>query len=464
MNALSHRVGGRMAAIGLVMLTIVGLAVVGNFTGILRGILSKRGTQEIVAIFPSSQQLRGGDFVRMHGVDIGKVSKLESVEGGRATRVTMRVEDSSAGQLHRDAHAAVRWRTVLGSAFYIDIEPGHASDGPLRGPIPKSQTTNQVELDDLTSVFQNGARKGLQTLPGEMAQALSDHDTPGRLLRRVGDEAPNIAKGLGALRGQRQDADLQQLVTSTARLVDVLGSSERELSDVVSGAAATLETTGAHAAAIDATLARAPGVLRRTDETVHRLDTTLAIADPVIDDLKRPAGKLGPTLARLNPTVRGADRLLTNAVPLLKDLRPTARSLARTAQKGLPLLDDLDPSINRLNDTIIRTLAEKDPQTQMSTSNAIGGFAAAWGGGFAGQRDSNGGLLRFALTAGSAPFYLPCQTYINNPDKAKQVECEALQTTLGRVFAYDPLGPAPGTLESGTPPQGTAPTTARRKP
>ncbi|HEX6388033.1 MAG TPA: hypothetical protein VFZ89_01255, partial [Solirubrobacteraceae bacterium] len=219
----------------------------------------------------------------------------------------------------------------------------------------------------------------------------------------------------------------------------------------------TLATTGRHAGAIDTALALSPATLRRTRVTMRELQATLATADPVVAALKRPARKLGPTLAALNPTVRDADTLLTKAVPLLKDLRPTARSLARTAQKGLPVLDGLEPSLDRLKDTILPYLAAKDGGSGNTTIQAIGGFAAAWGGGFAGQRDANGGLLRFALSAGSAPFYLPCQTYVNNPDKAKQIECESLQKTLDRVFAYDPLGAPPGTAESNVPPSDDRP-------
>jgi phospholipid/cholesterol/gamma-HCH transport system substrate-binding protein len=460
MSRFSQRLGGRMELIGFVTLSVVGILVFGNFTGIVRSILAERGTHEVTAILPTSQQLRAGSYVRMRGVDVGKVSRLQSIDRGRATRVTMQIEDS-AGDLHKDARVSIRWRTILGSAFYVELDPGHASDGPLSGPIPRSQTSTQVELDDVTSIFQNGARKGLQTLPGELSKALGDHDTPARLLNDVADAAPDIAKGIDALRGQQPDADLQQLVSSTSKLVDVLGRSRTDLHDVIAGAAATLQTTGAHAGAIDSALALSPAVMERTTTTVRRLNTTLDLADPLVAELKRPAGQVGPTLAKLNPTVRNADALLSSAVPLLRDLRPSARSLARTAQKGVPVLDGLDASIDRINDTVLPYLAAKDPGTGLSTTHAIGGFAAAWGPGFAGQRDINGGLLRFAVSAGSAPLYLPCQTYINNPDKAKAIECESLQKTLDRVFSYNPLAPAPGTAESNLPPSDATPPATR---
>ncbi|HEX6387824.1 MAG TPA: MlaD family protein, partial [Solirubrobacteraceae bacterium] len=222
----------RTAWIGLATTTVVLVAVLGNFTGIVRNLLYDSGKHEIVAIFPTTQQLRDGNYVRVRGIDVGKVKRVEPVDGGRATRVTMLVDDV-AGPLYRDAHASLRWRTILGSAFYIEIDPGHAGDGKLDGPIPRAQTSTQVELEDLTTVFRNGARSGLQRLPGELSTALGDHDTPARLFEQVADDAPDIAKGIDALRGQRRDADLQQLVSATSKVVDVLGRSRAQLHDVV---------------------------------------------------------------------------------------------------------------------------------------------------------------------------------------------------------------------------------------
>lgn len=446
-----ERLGGRTFLVGLTTIVVVTVVVLANFTGFARNLLTGGGKREVQAQFASSQQLRKGNLVRIDGVNVGKVSEIESADGGRQTTVTMRI-DKSAGALYADARAAVKIRTVLGAAFIVDLERGHASDGPLAGPIPLARTAGQVELDDVTSIFRGGARKGLQRLPKELSSALRDHDTPARLLGTLADVAPDVRRALDAVRGSEQDTDLQRVITGAARTSQVLGAAPGRLRALVGGAAATLATTGAHGAAIGSTLDRSPGVMARTRLTLTQLDRTLALADPLLADLKQPAGQVAPTLAELNPTVRDADRLLTSAVPLLRDLRPAVRSLAATARKGLPLFTEVQPSVDRTEQAILPYLAAKDPGTGKSTTVMIGGTFAGLGAGSAGQMDSNGHFLRFALSAGSAPLYLPCQTYINNPDKAKQIECEALQDTLDRLFAYRPLGPTPGTTEGPPPP------------
>jgi ABC-type transporter Mla subunit MlaD len=451
-DSVAQRLGGRTSLIGLVTLVVALLAVILNFTGVARDIASSGGKHDETATFRSSQQLTKGNLVRIDGVNVGKVKEIASVDGGRATKVTMSIE-RSAGNLYADATATLHWRTVLGAAFVVDLGRGHPSDGPLQGGIPVERTTNQIELDDVTSIAQGGAKTGLQRLPHELSQALRDHAVPGKVLDTAADNSPDIETALRALRGQNQDDDLQGLVKGVAKTVDILGRSPEKLRAVVGGAAATLDATGTHAGAIDATLALSPGVMERTDRTLTNLDTTLKLADPLVDRLQDSAPQVGPTLRALNPTVRGADTLLTNATPLLRDLRPAVRSLADTAKRGLPLLTELQPSIDRTQKSILPYLAEKDPGTGKSTTVMIGGTFAGLGAGSAGQMDSNGHFLRFALSVGSAPVYLPCQLYLNNPDKAKQIECEALQETLKRLASYNPLEPAPGTTEGDPPPQ-----------
>lgn len=447
----SSRLGGSTTLIGLVTIVVLLAVILANFTGIARNLLGSGGQREVEAVFASSQQLRTGNLVRIDGVNVGKVTGIESRDGGRRTAVRMRI-DRSAGELHADAGAAIRMRTVLGAAFVVELERGHPGDGPLSGPIPLARTRNQVELDDITGLFRNGARKGLQRLPKELAAALSEPALPARLLGTIADVSPDLGQALAAVRGQQQDLDLQRLVAGTATTVDILGARRGELRELVAGAAATLESTGAHAGAIGTTLDRSPGVMRRTNLTLDQLDRTLELADPLVGRLRRSAGQVGPTLRVLRPTVRDADALLSRAVPLLRDLRPAVRSLARTAKRGLPLLREVQPSLDRVDRTILPYLAAKDPGTGKTTSVMIGGTFAGLGAGSAGQMDANGHFLRFALSAGSAPLYLPCQTYINNPDKARQIECEALQDTIDRLFSYNPLAPTPGTVDGAPPP------------
>lgn len=436
----------RHTAMGVVAVAAVVLLLTATYTGVIRNIFDG-SKPELTAVFSNTATLREGDLVRVRGIDVGKVEKLESVDGGRARRVTMSV-DKKAGTIYRDARAKVAWRTLLGGNFAVNIDPGRPESGALSGrEIPLRQTSTQVELDDITSVVSGDAREGLRTIPPQLTQTLKDPETVAGLARALRDGSPSIEKGLNALRGTAKDRDLAVLLAQTTKTVRALDAPDDGLRTLVSGAGGTLQVTANREADLRATIGTAPGVLRNTDTTLARLDTTLDGLDPVVRKLRSPAGEVAPALAKLSPVVRGADRLLTRATPLLRDLRPAVSSLASASRRGTPLIDALKPSITRADKTILPYFNEKDPETDHTTAEMVGPGLAGLAN-VAAPYDANGHVLRFPFTGGSSVFYLPCQVYAGNPDKTKAIECRQLQSVIDDYFSWNPLAPAAGTAPS----------------
>jgi len=436
----------RHLRLGVAAIVLLPLLVLGVATGALPGLLHHEDRRTVRAIFADAQQLRVGAPVRLDGVKAGEVSAIARRAAG--TVVTMRL-DRSAGPLHADATAALRWRTLLGSAFYVALGRGTPAAGSLPGDtIARARTRGQVELDDVASVVRGGARQGLQRLPRALGDALADPAQPAGTLRALDEASPDLARGLAALRGRRVGSDLRSLVARSAQVTEALGRSRR-LDGLVSDAATTVDATAAEATAIRTALDRAPAALRDTRATLARLDTTLSLADPLVRRLSAAAPDVAPTLRALRPTVVRADALLRDARPLLRSLRPAVTALRGAAAQAEPLLRGLQPSIDRLERTILPYLAEKDEGTGTSTTVMIGATFASVGGS-AGTEDANGHFIRFPLSAGSSSTYLPCQTYLSNPDKARFLECQSLEAALKTVLSYDPLGAVPGT--AGGPP------------
>ena len=453
------------AILGLVVLVATFGAFIwvasGSFYRTIQDVAHGSG-RTVKVVFPNAQQLqdagfmRGGSEVRVGGVSVGHVEQIALDPGARTATATLSVNDST-GPIYANARAALRWQTLLGANFYVALDRGTPNAGPLGSrPIPPSQTTDQVELEDITSVLQGGARTGLQTLPKEVATALSDPHPLARTLSTLAGVAPDVATGLNAVRGEQPQSDLQALVSATGTAVHALDTRTELLREVVAGAAATLGTTAARQADLQSTIAQAPASLDSTEVTLRQLDGTLTLLDPLITTLQGPAPEVAPTLAALRPTVLNASALLNHAVPLLRSLRPAAASLARTAQLGLPLLQQLTPSLDRLGGQILPYLGEKDPSTQHSTAEMIGPALAVYANS-GGLVDDLGRSIRFPLSLGNSNFYLPCQTYINNPDKNQLIACQTLQQALQSLFTYNPLGRVPGTA----PPPANAKATGR---
>jgi phospholipid/cholesterol/gamma-HCH transport system substrate-binding protein len=425
--------------LGLITIVVVLALVVMSFTGSLASLFGGPAGHTITAVFADAQQLHSGDPVRIGGLTVGKVESISLDRGARHSTVTMTV-DSSAGPLYADATAAVDWRTALGSAFVVSLSRGTSSAGPLAsGQISQSRTSDQVELEDITSIDQAGAKQGLQTMPGQLAQALGDRNALATALQTLARISPSAAVGLDATRGQVPDSDLRKLISATSATVQALDTPFEDLRGAVAGGATTLGTTAAHATDLRNTISQAPGVLADTSLTLRQLDTTLGLADPLIAHLLNPARQVAPTVSQLEPTVTGADRLLRHATPLVNSLRPAVSSLAHTARQGVPLLTDLTPSLDRLDQKILPSLNQVDPGTKHTTAEMIGPTFAGLGPGIAGAEDNLGHILRFPASSGSSPAYLPCQIYVNNPDKHSLIECESLQQALSSLLSYNPL-------------------------
>ena len=79
-----------------------------------------------------AQNLKPGAPVRVAGVEVGKVSKIEAAEGGEpATRITMELSEDAL-PVHQDARVQIRPRILLEGNFFVDLEPGSSDGGDSR--------------------------------------------------------------------------------------------------------------------------------------------------------------------------------------------------------------------------------------------------------------------------------------------------------------------------------------------
>jgi len=437
-NSPLRRTVGGDAALGLLALVLVGVALLLAYTGDLRGFFAAKPDQTVRADFVDAKQLREGDEVRIDGVKVGEVDAFARDRSRRVTTVTMKLFDS-AGPLYRDARAGLRFGTLLGGRFYVDLQRGTPGGDELADTtIPMANTFSQVELDDITSVVAGDARRGLRALPGGLADGLGDAHATATVLETLGDVAPSVQRAVRGVRGQQPDTDLTTLISETDRTVSALDTPTQKLRAVVSGAASLVQTTAARERDLRAVLGRGPAAMSLTDATLADLRTTVGKLDPLVRKLEGPAGDVAPTLAELRPVVVDADALLLKARPLLRDLRPAVTLLARAAKGGLPMIREAIPSLDRIDKSILPFLAEKDPGTGLTVSQAIGPGLNGLGS-IAGQEDAQGHFARFPATAGSSSVALPCQTYVNNPDKDALVQCKSLQESLQALLSYKPL-------------------------
>lgn len=420
----------RKAALGLSILVTGFLLFVLFFLGVIPRLLAGNGTT-VRANFASTGSLHKNEPVRIDGVTIGKVKSVTVNPDGRGATVEMGLEKDT-GKLYANARASIKWRTLLGASYAVALERGTPGMGELGSQIiPEKRTSFQVELDDITGALDGSARRGMQQTFRELPKSLGDPAEPGTVLGTIAKQAPVVAPGLEALRGQHPDRDIAELIKQTGRAMTALNAPQQRLRGVIQKAAITTGTTGARGAEIQDTLAVAARAMPRVRSTLARLDGTLAAANPLLDRLRDPARDVAPTLDPLRGTVAAADRLLTGrAQPLLRSLRPAARSLAATARNGNPLIDELVPSLERIDTDILPDLATVSPESKHTTYQMIGPALAGLGG-IGSHYDNESTYIRFTGNGGGRIVDdLPCRAFFTDPGADAFLQCQA----LGSVF------------------------------
>jgi phospholipid/cholesterol/gamma-HCH transport system substrate-binding protein len=257
---------------------------------------------EFTATFETANNLQPKSPVRVAGVDVGKVKKVEPLPGGSgAAKVTMEM-DKKGLPLHEDAQLKIRPRIFLEGNFFVDVQPGTPNSPILdeKGSIPIQQTATPVQFGDLLTALQRDTRSDLQTFFKEYAReglGNGGAEAYNRALTDAPDALRNVAIANEATLGQRPH-DLSRLLRGQQRLFDQLAASPETLKDLVTN-------------------------LNRTAEAFGRNDAALQASVPALRDLLA-VGQ--PALVSLNdalPTLRVFSR---EALPGVRSSGPTIRA------------------------------------------------------------------------------------------------------------------------------------------
>jgi virulence factor Mce-like protein len=428
---------------GAIVLGLLALAV---YCGVTRHIplLSGQSGSLLRAEFTQANFIDNQTPVRIGGVDVGYVSAVRLEPGRSLALVTMRLSDPQV-IVKRDALAAIRWRTMLGGTFYIDLDPGSPSSAPLGdGVIPSSHTSTQVEFDDLNQVFAGRTAAGPRVFLKEFRSALASPSAIGGALSSLATTTPTIAAGVAPIRGQQSD-DLRRLVGATAATVDSLARDTSTLQSLVTGMDGTFAVTNSDRRALGQLIELSPGALDSTATTMRRVEETLDHLNPLVTDLRPGARELEPATATATPTLGALRGLLADAEPLFGPLNGALASLARAGHDGTPLMVALTPTLTRLRAQIDPWLAQRDSTTGMRTYEALGPTFAAIDSG-ASELDGEGYWLHFPTQTDTRSIVLglpggsgvvPAGRLCARPG-VSLARCASVIAALDRIFSGGP--------------------------
>ncbi len=405
------------------------------------------------ATFADASTLRETAPVRIAGVNVGKVTKVEG-EGNDA-KVTFTV-DPEGLPLHEDARITIRPRLFLEGNFFLDLRPGSPSapDLPDGGSIPVSQTATAVQLDQVLTSLQRPDRKNLGLLLDGYGSALVDPPTAQmdkgidpQVRGLSGAEAINQSFDYGGRAGKsssqvseallgEQAGDLRGLIKASASVFEQLASRESQLSDLITNFSITTGALAAESRSLQDTLAQLAPTVEQAQEDLPVVNASFPALRAFARELTPSIKELPGTIRAGTPWLRQTDKLVQKDElgGIVSDLHVATPELAQ----GTANLNSLLLQLGRFSRCQTQVLTPTGGQVitdQFTTGQSnfrefLYGTAAQAGEGA--TFDGNGQFLRVQPGGGPAEVAEPYGFGINPLDNIN----------YGRSIA-DPIGTQP---------------------
>ena len=389
---------GRVAALAALAIAVIAVAVI---------LLSSGSSYTVQAVFSNASQIVTGDQVEVAGNSIGSVSKISLTPDGQA-QLTLNISQKNYDPLRQGTQATIRETSLSGIAnryVSLTLPAPNRPEIPDNGVIPTSNTTSEVDLDEIFNTLNGPTLKGLQNLFQGSASQYKNYG--GKAQAALAYLNPAVASS-SALFSEvnRNTGQFKNYIVKTSNLVTDLASRSSDLSGLVSHLSTTTGALAAQRTSLAESLQRLPGFMRLANTTFVNLRSALDSLKPLVDDSKPVAPKLEKLLVQLRPLAR-------NSVPTVNDLssiisRPGPdNDLIELTELGVPLAAATVKDINA--DGKVRqgafpesTQALNESTPELATARPYAVDLTGWFEGYThpGTTDANGGSSRIAPVIG----------------------------------------------------------------
>ncbi len=389
------------------VLTLI-LVVIGTYLGFTKSI-PFRHHYTVSAVFRSANNIKKNSFVRIAGVNVGKVVGVERVDGDKqAALVKMRI-DKQGLPIHKDATFAVRPRIFLEGNFFVDVNPGSPSSPRINDgdTIPINQTRAPVQLDQILTSLQGNTRKELQSLLFELSTGLDKGGGKGfnRSIRYWKPAYKNGAIVADAQLGE-QPHDLSGYLKSSGQVAAALDRDPAQLADLITEFNITANALAREQSNLSATIAELPRTLHAGLPAFAALNAAFPHVRAFIKDFRPGVRSSGPAIDASLPLVHELRRLVSQPElrGLVHDLRPTVPALTRFNRATVPLYEQVRQASSCQTEQILPWTHDKIDDNVFPAVGPVYVESTKPLPGLAGESragDANGQWFRVLLTGGN---------------------------------------------------------------
>ncbi len=342
----------RLVGVALVAL----LATAATTTGLAAN--SNPSTWVVHAKLADASPLLVGNEVKLKGVKVGRIAGMRVDPDGHAD-VTMEL-DTAAMPLHTDARVTVRPLSLLGERF-LELDQGSPAAPPLPrgGVIPATQTGRNTDLDEVLNTLDDPTGESLAALVTVLGEGMQGNggniDNAVRALAPAMRDTDALAKVL-----DEQNTLLNNLVDNVEPVAGALAhDGGRTLDDLVTSTQRLLGTTAARQQVLERTLAELPATLQSARATLAELTSTatatvptLKAIRPTTDNLSQISAELDRFATAADPALASVDPVLQKAQSLLDEARPVVSTLRTSGPDTVSVASSLRPLVGELSDNI----------------------------------------------------------------------------------------------------------------
>lgn len=297
--------------------------------------------------FPEATQLAEQADVRISGVPVGKVIKIETGPSN-TTEATLEMRSRYA-PVPKNARAMLRQKSLLGET-YVDLTTGDRSGGtiPDGGLLAESAVAPTVELDEIFRTFDDDTQQAFQTWMQSQAASVkgrgADINAFFANLPEFVEAGDDILTELNA-----QSRAVREAVRGTGDFFDALSARDGQLARLITESNRFFSVTAARNRDFAAIWEELPGFARESRLTLPRLTQFANNARPVVQQLQPVASEMAFAFNQLERLSPQFERFFTGLGPTITASRRGVPALERFMRDFPPLLADFEPFLRNFN-------------------------------------------------------------------------------------------------------------------
>ena len=319
------------------------------------------GVYKVRAVFDNASFLIPGEDVKIAGVKVGTIDRLDLTRDNKAA-VVLKIQDPAFRPFRSDATCKVGLQSLIGEQF-VECTPTQArgpgvkpapalpevQSGPGKGEhlLPASHTTTPVNVDLLLNIMRVPQRERFRLVINELGAGLAGNGTELRkVLRRANPALRQTDRVISVL--ARQNQTLARLVDESDQVLAPLAKRRHALSGFIKNSGRTAEATAARGDDLERDLQKLPAFLQKLGPAADDFGALADQATPALESLlsesdaiNQTVQGIGPTAAKATPALVALGDTAESAGSVFPKLESPTRKLTGLARPLLPLSTDL---------------------------------------------------------------------------------------------------------------------------